>query len=247
MGYFIDIAILIILYFFARKNSHRKQIRVILETLSFVLAAAIAVPCAVLFTQFSWVKWFRQPMADAIGTAVTDTPFILSGESNTDRILDQLPKTVQNAADAYQIRSDEKTLAVERNLVGDMSNSSQNIADILARPVIEGVLRGVFCILFFFAALFLVKALAAFFENLFQKSDRGPANVVLCGMMGVFKGLIILMIFICAAQLLVPALPVNVNLMSSEIMDHSVIYRIFCKNNTVMLFLGRDVFPTSFN
>ncbi|MCL2486919.1 MAG: hypothetical protein FWE86_04895 [Oscillospiraceae bacterium] len=247
MGYFVDAGMLIILYLFARKNSHRKQVRVILETVSFVLAAAVAIPCAIFCSSISWNSWFRQPMAKDITAAVMDTPYIISDVPSTARILEQLPQTVQNAAGAYGLSSEENYRRVERNLVGDMRHSPENIADILARPVIEGVLRGVICILFFFAALFLAKALAAFVENMIKSADRGPGNVVLCGVMGVFKGLVILMIFITALQLLVPSLPVTIDLTAPEIMDNSVIYRLFRQNNTVMLFLGGDVFPITFS
>lgn len=243
MGYILDAIVIVIVILLAVRNSRKKQIRVILETVCYVLAVTAAIPLSIFCSRFVWTEFFRAPMAAKIEMAVKQSPYIVTSKTNLDRMLDELPSTIGNASGSYGIASEENLTTLDSLLIGNLNASPPKIVDIIARPVIEGIFRGVLCVLFFIGALFLLKALAALVENAMEPPDRKSRNVILGGIMGAFKGLVIISLIITAAMLLLPALPFELPIFSPSFLEHSFFFRMLCAQNPIMLFLGDKVYP----
>lgn len=247
MGYVIDILILLFFVLFIVKNSRKTQIRVILETICFAMSAIVAVPISIFLSELCYSNFFRTPLANKISTVVAQSAFIESTTTDTERLLDQLPSIIRNAAHSYQTITEQSTKAIESLLIGDVQYSPVKIVDILAKPVIEGIFRAIFFLVLFCGLLYLFKSLAAFIENIMYTPDRSSYNVVLGSVFGCFKGMIVLMLIITVMQLVLPALPFSIPLVNENSLNGSFLFRMFYDQNAIMLFLGKGIYPISFH
>jgi|GEM_PF-1719493 len=245
MGIIIDILILLLLVRFVIKNYKRPQLRCGIETVCFVIAAALTVPLSIMLSGVAYNMLFREVLADNIAPVVTGGVSLESTVSRFNMILDKLPSVVQNAADSYQINSDENIAQIERLVHSGASDANLSAVDIIARPVIEGIFRGTFCILFFIGLQYLVTAIGAVIENALYTPDRAAQNTVMCGVFGCFKGLVVITVIITALQLILPALP-ELPLLNAETLGKSFIFRMFYHQNVLMLFMGNGIYPMSF-
>ncbi len=245
MGIIIDVLLLLLLARFVIKNYKRSQLRCGIETVCFVIAAILTVPLSIMLSGVGYEMLFREALAKNIAPVVNSGISLESTVSRFYLILDKLPSVVQNAADSYQINSDENIAAVERIVRSGASDANLSAVDIIARPVIEGVFRGTFCVLFFIGLQYLVTAIGAVIENALYTPDRAMQNTVLCGVYGCFKGLIVITVIVTALQFILPALP-ELPLLNTEALSKSFIFRLFYHQNVLMLFMGKGIYPMTF-
>lgn len=245
MGIIIDVLLLLLLARFVIKNYKRSQLRCGIETVCFVIAAILTVPLSIMLSGVGYEMLFRDALAKNIAPVVNSGISLESTVSRFNMILDKLPSVVQNAAESYQINSDENISAVERIVRSGASDANLQAVDIIARPVIEGVFRGTFCVLFFIGLQYLVTAIGAVVENALYTPDRAMQNTVLCGVFGCFKGIIVITVIVTALQLILPALP-ELPLLNAETLGKSFIFRLFYHQNVLMLFMGKGIYPMSF-
>ena len=243
LGVLVDILIIGIFILFARKNSKLSQITAVIETIANVLAAVISVPLANLAARFSYNSFFRNAIAERIQAVVDEAVTTTSSTDHIKRILDELPKMVSYAAGSYQILTDENREAVSSLLVGDVSGSSVKIVDILAGPIVQGVFRATFFVIFFCFLLYLFKSLGGFFENVLMNADRGSLNRPLGAAMGCIKCAVFVTIVIACMRLCIPTIPEQWQFLSGENLTGSLLFRMFYDQNALMLFLGKGIYP----
>ena len=245
MGIIIDVLILLLLARFVIKNYKRPQLRCGIETVCYVIAAILTVPLSIMLSGLGYDMLFRKVFAENIAGVVSGGHSLESTVSRYRIIMDKLPSVVRNAADGYQINSDAVIAEVERLVHSGASDANFQIVDLLARPVIEGVFRGTFCVLFFVGLQYLVTAIGAMVENALYTPDRATQNTVLCGVFGCFKGLIVVTVIVTALQLILPALP-KLPLLNTEALGSSFIFKLFYHQNILMLFMGKGIYAMSF-
>jgi len=245
MGIIIDALILLLLAHFVIKNYKRSQLRCGIETACFVLAAILTVPFSIMLSGVAYEMLFRDVLAENISAVVSSGTALESTVSRYRMIMDKLPSVVRNAADSYQINSDATMTEVERLVHSGSFDSAEQIVDLLARPVIEGVFRGTFCAVFFTGLQYLITAIGAMVENALYTPDRATQNTVLCGVFGCFKGLIVITVIVTTLQLILPSLP-TLPLLNTETLGNSFLFRLFYHQNVLMLFMGKGIYPMSF-
>ena len=225
------------------KSYRQPQLRGGLETLAYLAAAILSVPISKVLSNIIYTKLFRGAIAHNLDKVVEETR-MLSGThvSNIGRVLDTMPTSVQNAAESYQILTEENIAKVDQLMTSGAADASVKIVDIIAQPVIEGIFRGVLCVLFFCGLLYLMKSLAAVFENALYSPERAAQNTVLCAVYGCFKALVVITIAVSFIQLMLSALP-KMPVINTETLGNSFLFRLFYYQNIMMLFLGRDIYP----
>lgn len=245
MGIIIDALILLLLARFVIKNYKRSQLRCGIETACFVLAAILTVPLSIMLSELAFDMLFRDVLAENISSVVGNGTALESTVSRYRIIMDKLPSVVRNAADSYQINSDATIAQVEKLVNGGAFDAAEQIVDLLAGPVIQGVFRGTLCAVFFTGLQYLCTAIGAMVENALYTPDRATQNTVLCGVFGCFKGLIVISVIVTALQLILPALP-TLPLLNSEALGSSFLFKLFYHQNVLMLFMGEGIYPMSF-
>lgn len=243
-GLLFDIAAIIFVVWFIRRNRTRKQLRCILETICLIVALIVSVPLANGFSAFVYSKVFREPLARDI-SGVVEQAAMLANPGQTDHVsalLAKLPSSITNAAESYNIISDENIISISRIIVSSANDSAQQIVDILAGPVIQGIFRAVFCMILFTGLQYLFKAAASLVENAMYSPDRVDENVLLCGVLGAVKGMIVLSVALCVIKLILPALPV-IPSVDINLLDGSFLCSLLYGNNPLMVFLGEGIYP----
>lgn len=243
MGIILDIVILLVFLLYIVKCYRQPQLRGGLETVAYMVALAMAVPISNIASNLAYVKLFRGAIAHNLDKVVEETRMV-SGihVSNLGRVLDTMPTTVQNAAESYQILTEDNIAAVDKLMTSNTPDAAEQIVDIIARPVIEGIFRSVLCVLLFCGLLYLMKSLAAVFENALYSPERAAQNTVLCAVFGCFKALVVITLAVSVIQLLLPALP-SMPLLNAEVLGNSFLFKLFYHQNILMLFLGQDIYP----
>lgn len=245
MGILLDIIIVLVFVLYIIKSYRQPQLRGGLETLAYLAAIILAVPISKLLSNIAYTKLFRGAIAHNLYKVVDETRLLTGTHiSNIGRVLEAMPTTVQNAAESYQILTEENIAAVDQLMISNAPDAAESIADIIAQPVIEGIFRAVFCVLFFCGLLYLMKSLAAVFENALYSPERAAQNTVLCAVYGCFKALVVITLAVSVLQLMLTALP-KMPVINTETLGNSFLFRMFYYQNILMLFLGRDIYPMS--
>ena len=245
-GFVCDIAAVVFIIWFVRRNKERKQLRCILETICLALAMVISVPAANALAALVYTRVFRAPLARDI-SGVVEQAAMLANPGSTDHIsglLAKLPSSITNAAESYNIVTEENSASISRIIVSSAADSAEQIVDILAAPIIQGIFRAVFCLIVFTGLQYLLKAVAALVENAMYSPERVDENVLLCGVLGAIKGMIVLSVALCVVKLILPALPVLPRL-ELNLLDGSFLCSMLYEHNPLLAFLGAGVYPTS--
>ena len=244
MGYILDILILLFFLYFVYKNLKKTQLRVLIEAVSYVASAIVSVPLARLAANMIYVQFFRDAMAKRMTTTINQAAYIQSNTSSIERLLDQLPSAIRNAAQAYGLMDDAIVDKVEALLIGNVALSPPKVADLIVQPVICGIFCAAFYLLFFCGCVYMFTSLGAMVENAVYTPDRAAYNTVLGGVLGGLKGIIIMLLIITFLQFIVPALPLGLRTFSSEQLSQSFLFRLFYDQNAIMLFLGKGYYPS---
>ena len=209
-----------------------------METLCYVVSIIFAIPLSITLSDFSYSNFFRPAIAEKldeqlVGRHITD---------GYEAVIQEMPTMVKNAAESYGVATAENRTEVGKLVNSTSNTAAKQITDIVARPVIEGVFRAVFFLILFIAFMFLMKAVAATFENLLYTPDRVVINTALCGVFGAFKAMILLIFAITVIQFMLPAFwrkPLEM----TDFFNTSFLFKLFYHNNVVTLFLGKGIYP----
>ena len=244
MGIIIDVLILLFFFLCIRKNYRKKQLRCSLETGSTVLAMIFSVPLAEMCADLIYQKVFRNALAHNLAEVVSENASAESHSTAMARVMDEMPSVINNAAESYQTTIPANVEEIERILGSGSYSTAENITDIVAGPVIQGIFRAVFCLIFFFGLCYLIKSFSAIIENALYSPERAVQNTVLCAVLGCAKGLVIFTMIVAVIQLVLPALP-HLPILNAETLSKSFLFRLFYHQNVLMLFLGKGIYPTT--
>lgn len=243
-GFITDIIAVLFVIWFVRRNKNGKQLRCILETICLVASLIVSVPLANGLAAFVYSKVFREPLARDI-SGVVEQAAMLANPGETDHVsglLAKLPSSITNAAESYNTMREENIVSISRIIVSSADDSAQQIVDILAGPIIQGIFRAVFCLILFTGLQYLLKAAASLVENAMYSPDRVEENVLLCGVLGAVKGMIVLSVALCVIRLILPALP-QIPQFDIDLLNGSFLCSMLYESNPLLVFLGEGIYP----
>lgn len=240
MGIFIDLAIIGLFFLYIRKNRKTTQLRCLMETLCYVFSIVFAIPLSITLSEFSYNSFFRPAIAEKLDKQIVGSKIT----AGYNAVMQEMPTMVKNAAESYGVATADTKARVDALVNSTSNTAAKEITDIVAKPVIEGVFRAVFFLILFFAFMFLLKAVAATFENLLYTPGRVVINTALCGVFGAFKAMVVLIFTITVIQFMLPAFW-SKPLEMTSFFSTSFLFKLFYHNNVVTLFLGQGIYPMS--
>ncbi len=242
LGIFADAALIAFVVWLFKGCSKKSRLQNTVESLGYVLAAIVSVPVAVAVADFSYSAIFRDTIVDQIEPLVTTINNVDSGDNILGRIMTGMPTIVVNAADIYQTTTGDNLVQINRVLAGDLSLASELLVDIIAQPVITGVLRALFFTVLFMALVMGLKAAYPSIEAYFYTPDRMAVSPVVCMVAGLGKVVAVLLICVALLELVGPILP-DIYIFRPSSYSWSFVFKLFCKDNLLMFFLGDGVYP----
>lgn len=242
LGILLDVATIIFFIYMFKKCSQKSKLKNIVESIIYIISTVISVPIAILAADFSYSSFFRPAITDQVDTLVKTSNDVDASINPIERIMTGMPTIVNNAAEIYETTTGENLKKINKILSGDLSNASGEIVDIIARPVIDGILRALFFAVFFAACYYLFKAFYPTVEAYFYTPDRVAVSPVVGMVLGVGKVMVVFLIAVSMIELICPILP-DFYLFRPSTYNWSFLFKLFCKDNLLMLFLGDNIFP----
>lgn len=242
LGILLDIAVIIFFICMFKKCSVKSKLQNAVESLGYIISAVISVPISIFIADFSYSHFFRPAIVERVDSLVQTSNEVDASVDTIDRIMTGMPTIVNNGTGIYKTTSGENLTKINRILSGDLSNASGEIVDIIARPIIDGVLRALFFAVLFTACYYLFKAFYPTVEAYFYTPDRAAVSPVISMVLGFGKVMVIFLIAVSMIELVGAILP-DFYLFRPENYNHSFLFKLFCKDNLLMMFLGEGIFP----
>lgn len=242
LGLLLDVAVIVFFVFMFKKCSKNSKLQNAVESIGYIVSCAVSIPVAVFTADFCYTSFFKPAIVKQVDPLVQTANEVDASINAVDRIMTGMPSMVNNGAREYRTTVGENLDKINRVLSGNLTNASEEIVDIIAKPVVDGVLRAVFFCVVFAACYYLFKAFYPTVEAYFYSPDRAAVSPVVSMVLGSGKIMVIFLIALSMIELVGPVLP-DSYLFRASTYNWSFLFKLFCKDNLLMLFLGDGVLP----
>ena len=240
LGIFLDAATIVFFIYMFKKCAVKSQLKNAVESIMFVASAIVSVPIGVFLGNFCYSSFFRPVIVERVETLVTTSADVDTSMNPIERIMSGMPTMVNNGARIYHTTTGDSLNQINKLLAGDLSTATGEIVDIIARPVIDGVVRALFFAIAFAGCYRLLRAFYPTIEAYFYNPDRAAVSPTNGMVLGAGRIVVIFLIVLSMVQLVGPVLP-DFILFRPELYSQSFIFKLFSENNLIMLFLGEGL------
>lgn len=223
-----------------KKCAVKSQLKNAVESLIFIASAVVSVPIGVFLGDFCYSSFFRSVIVNRVESIVTTSGDVDTTLNPVERIMSGMPTMVNNGARIYNTTTGDSLNQINKILAGDLSNATGEIVDIIARPVIDGVVRALFFAIAFAGCYRLFRAFYPTIEAYFYNPDRAAVSPTNGMVLGAGRVVVIFLIVLSMLQLVGPVLP-DFILFRPSLYSQSFIFKLFSENNLIMLFLGEGL------
>lgn len=242
LGILIDIAVIVFFICMFKKCAEKSKLQNAVESIVSVASCLVSIPAAVVTADFCYLNFFKQAIVKQVDVLVQTSNEVDASINTIDRIMTGMPSIVNNGSRLYKTIEGENLDKINRILAGDLSNATGEIVDIIARPVVDGILRALFFAVMLTACYYLFKAFYPTVEAYFYTPDRAAVSPVVSMVLGAGKVVTIFLMALSLIELVIPILP-DCYFTRTSSYNWSFLFKLFCKDNLIMLFLGDGVFP----
>lgn len=240
LGILLDIGTVAFFFWMLKKCAVKTKLRNAVESIGYVIAAAASVPIAVFLGDFCYKNLFRPVVIERVRSLVETSGDVDASIDPIARIMTGMPTMVNNGVKMYHNTSGESLAQLNKLLSGDLGAISGDIVDIIARPVIDGLLRALFFGVAFAAFYRLFKAFYPTVEAYFYNPDRAAVSPTIGMVTGIGKVLVVFLIILSVIALVGPILP-DWFIFRPSTYTHSFLFKLFYEDNLIMLFLGKGL------
>ncbi len=240
LGLVLDVATIVFFIVMFKKCAVKSQLKNAVESLIYIASAFVAVPIGVFLGDFCYSSFFRPVIVERVEALVMTSGDVDTSMNSVERIMSGMPTMVNNGARLYHTTTGDSLNQINKLLAGDLSTATGEIVDIIARPVIDGVVRALFFAIAFAGVYRLLRAFYPTIEAYFYNPDRAAVSPTNGMVLGSGRVVVILLMILTMMQLVGPVLPDFV-LFHTELYSQSFIFKLFSENNLIMLFLGEGI------
>lgn len=240
LGIVLDAATVVFFIYMFKKCAVKSQLKNAVESLIFIASAVVSVPIGVFLGDFCYSSFFRSVVVNRVESIVTTSGDVDTTLNPVERIMSGMPTMVNNGARIYNTTTGDSLNQINKILAGDLSNATGEIVDIIARPVIDGVVRALFFAIAFAGCYRLFRAFYPTIEAYFYNPDRAAVSPTNGMVLGAGRVVVIFLIVLSMLQLVGPVLP-DFILFRPSLYSQSFIFKLFSENNLIMLFLGEGL------
>ncbi len=240
LGIVLDAATVVFFIYMFKKCAVKSQLKNAVESLIFIASAVVSVPIGVFLGDFCYSSFFRSVIVNRVESIVTTSGDVDTTLNPVERIMSGMPTMVNNGARIYNTTTGDSLNQINKILAGDLSNATGEIVDIIARPVIDGVVRALFFAIAFAGCYRLFRAFYPTIEAYFYNPDRAAVSPTNGMVLGAGRVVVIFLIVLSMLQLVGPVLP-DFILFRPSLYSQSFIFKLFSENNLIMLFLGEGL------
>lgn len=240
LGLVLDAATIFFFIYMFKKCAVKSQLKNAVESLIFIASTIVAVPIGVFLGDVCYSNFFRPVIIERVSVLVTTSGDVDTSMNPVERIMSGMPTMVNNGARIYHTTTGDSLNQINKLLAGDLSSATGEIVDIIARPVIDGVVRALFFAIAFAGLYRLLRAFYPTIEAYFYNPDRAAVSPTNGMVLGAGRVVVILLMALSMMRLVGPVLP-DFILFHTDLYSQSFIFKLFNENNLIMLFLGEGI------
>ena len=186
MAIALDLILILLFALIVFLSYRRGFVRTVVELAGYILVCVIAFACTGPLSNWIYDTFMAEPVtnavADAIETQVGDSAAVAAGD-----FWSQLPDFVIQGAESFGI-TEEGLAGVLQNGMDSSQDIAQAVTAYVAKPILAGLTQVILILVLFLLGMILVRFLARLIDRVFQLPVIGTANRVLGGVLGLFKG-----------------------------------------------------------
>lgn len=240
LGILFDIATIVFFMYMFKVCASRTKLKNAVESIAYAISAFISIPVAVFLGDVCYKNFFRPVVVERVRSLVETSGDVDSSVDPIARIMKGMPTMVNNGVKVYNNTRGESLTQITKLLSGDLTTVTGDIVDIIARPIIDGVLRALFFCIAFAALYRLFREFYPTMEAYFYNPDRAAISPTIGMVTGACKVLVVFLIILSMIALVGPVLP-DWYIFRPSSYNHSFIFKLFYNHNIIMLFLGKGL------
>lgn len=238
MGYLLDAAIILFIAVMILKSSRSTILKVLTDTGCLIFTLIASSRISVLLSSAFFQFFFRNSIASKIELNIEKIAVMYGSSSTVERILRFMPGFVNEGAMEYGLVTEENSAAIDRIIQNESSaEASAAIADMLAGPVIEGIFRAVFLVIFSFFFFYIYRSFCSVIENSVVSPAVCYVDSVFGGVFGGIRAILILLVVMASISLILPVMG-NTDVIVNNCIEKSLLGRILYDNNLLNFYIG---------
>lgn len=219
-GIVLDIVFigLIILYIFL--SYRRGFVRTVVELVGWVLIMYLAFNISQPLAEGIYDRFFFESVSDSIYSTVEGSMGDTAADT-TSQLINTLPGFVSSM---FGVNEDSLHSTVSQAISGGAHAVSDGIMTAAVSPVIIMLIRWIIVALLFGIGMFVVRMIAGALNSLFSFRLVGGLNRFLGGVIGLFKGVLIVFLICIILSFIITVVPDGFGFLNSDFLKSSNIY-----------------------
>ncbi len=219
MSIVIDLIVVAIILVTALISAKQGFVKAIIEVVGFVAAVLVAFSLSAPLADITYEKVIEPPILSSVSENAAQ-----STAHTADSVWESLPSFITDNSEKLGITKEYIEQIVADSTLSSTDTALAEISQKAVKPVATGILETLYAVILIVVLLFVVKILARLLNKVFSFSVIGKLNRTLGGLLGVVKGLAIVLIF-CEIVVLIISFTGGVWIFNSENIDKTYIFK----------------------
>lgn len=223
MGWILDLLIVGIIVLMMWQCARRGFVRTVIELIGYILSLVLAFTLSSVLANFVYKTFLRAALIKTVEGQLTAAASGNVGGAVTG-IFDNLPGVVSNAAAGFGVSRESVAQQIEAKISQGAAEAAPAITDFIAQKILVSLLSMIFLFILFIAFMFIVRILAKIINKAFSIPVLGTANRLLGAGIGIFKGLVLVIVLTTVISLILPLTRDGIWFITPEAVDKSLLF-----------------------
>jgi len=194
----LDVILVLIVLFVAWRSAKKGFVRTLIEMVGYVLAIVLAFSVASFLSKQIYDSFVRPAIVKSIEANLSEFKPENSNLSEVfNKVINNIPSYMLTASGYNDKVASQIADKISASTDNTTSKTAGEITDTLAKPAMTYILNIILIFILFFLFMLIVRFLAKVLNSLFNVPVLGAVNTLLGGVLGIFKGVIIVLL-LCA-------------------------------------------------
>ncbi len=198
MGIVLDLIILAIIIFFCLVSAKKGFVKTIVEAAGIIAAIIITFTISTPLANTTYDKIIEPPIIKSVAEETVGNT-----ENAVQTVWDSMPDFITNNAERLSLDSEQLSKPLTDNTSSGVETAVRNVSQDVIKPVAVKILGLIYSVIIFVVLSVIVKFLAKLINKIFSFSIVGKANRILGGIIGIFKGAVIAVVFCMVISIIV--------------------------------------------
>lgn len=182
-----DAVVVLIILLYMTSGARKGFVSTFIEMIGYVVALIGATYLSTPLASATYQRFVAPSLVEKVSDSINSSSGIQEALTALAGFMDKIPEYISKMFHLDGAISSE-------GLTGSVSEVAQTIVDKAVAPSMILLIRSIYFIIIFFIVVIIAKICSKFFRKLYRIPLVGPVNRVLGGVLGIGKGIIVLLI-----------------------------------------------------